>query len=339
MSLLIEVPFLYDAKLVPPRKRNARNVKVLDCIPIVIQEKTTNDFPIAMQYVCGTHLPFDNDARKAALENAITLRWDGHSLHEAVGGAFLNREDLKRLLQDVENSPFRREQGFYNYNRWQYEGDPIPVNRIDGKVESDNRRERVATLLEMSSKMFVCDRHIWTQCNEPCWLLEAHRQYPSIKAVQTTEAKEFGGLFRADDLELAKADVSIEDLEIYGRIDVLIPEAVQRRPAEAYIVGAAKRFLESTKDSLGNSQVEFMVAYARLRDILMQNKELPDHELSPILVPLIREVPTLIDIRYTTENWEDYQTKSLRDALSAWEKEQEMHPSDNNEMLTPALRF
>jgi hypothetical protein len=346
MPFIVEIPFLYDAKVVPPRKRNIRDIKVMDRIPVIIQEKTEDSFPIAIQFVSGNS-SFNAHNPKLVSKNPVDFRWDGQNLYGTIGGHFSNIEELKALLQDikdeedVERSPFHQVQGFKKYHRRHYDSDPILAQHIDGKVESDNRRERVADLLKIAGQMFVFNGYLWTHTSEPCW---SSRRGSGAEAVQLSDwCLQNNKVYRADDLDLYENEVRRTNrdqeefhIEVKGRIDILIPEAVKFRPSEMYFIKEANHFLESTGGWLKDAQVEFLIAYAGLRDILIKNETMPHDELACMIEPFVIDIPIYKNVKDEEEY--QYLTKSLMKALNDWQIERKRHPHFHIEHHMPPSR-
>lgn len=283
--MIVDMPFAYTAKVVPPGKRNARETVVIDRLPLRIPTAEPAALPVAFRFSPGRDIPWDLEAdARAAFHaaRAMEIRWDGadlwapygHSFDRADAGAERERiseAEAGTRVAAMSGTPFSSAQwgDLIGHQRRA----AVPADRLEGRVVADDRRDRVADLLGLARCVRFLDGQFWEPATEPCWEGEGDR-FPYARAALSTpfRLQAPATVWRADRLGDALAD--LEETrgrgdhapKAQGAIEILIPEAVRLPLDEIQLVSCSRALVNHLREALPGASVGFFAAYAELRD-------------------------------------------------------------------------
>lgn len=286
--MIVEIPFVYTASVVPPGKRNPRVTHVLDRVPIRILTAPEGEMPVAFRFSPGQNVPLELQQDELAALNealAMELRWDGEGLWAPHGHTFgrdvaaavaanagrLTEADASQQIVSMSRTPFASTQwdGLMEWKR----RDVVPIGRLEGRIQADDRRGRVADILALARKVRFHDGRFWVPAEEPCWT-GVGGLFPRVRAELAAEfrLKSPSTIWRADRLVDALGDLDNQRTRgdhpamAEGMIEILLPEAVRLRIDETQLVSAARGTIACMKDMLPGASMGLFAVYAELRD-------------------------------------------------------------------------
>lgn len=284
--MIIEVPFIYTARVVPPRARNERAVEVIDTMPLNIRELTADEFPLVAEY-----LERFADIHDKGYEH---IHSDGHRFFKAIGG--LIPAGLEAMAQAGGPSPFQHHQRLWT-------AAPDARQRhgaIEGRVISDNRQERVAKLLEVGRRVVASEGVLFEGCGEPVWRRRPGWVFEAVICTPELLESEPSLLFRADRLKdeidaRNEAAGRNEQPDLWGDIRVHRPDLLRLSVEAVALLKEANRQLGYLAEDIGRrvaeTSVETFTAYATARDILAGAQK------AEVTEDVVEAVRLLIEIR------------------------------------------
>jgi hypothetical protein len=302
-GFIIEAPYTYAAMVVPPRCRNAREVAVLDRVPLRVRAVDAGDFPVAVAMETGM------------FPERIDLRWDGRRLWRPDGAAppGVGQDWLQERLDAFDPD-------FLGGHQEPVAG-AVPRAALEGHVESDNRRDRVADMLAAAAGVLVSEGRLHRASMEPIWQvrgnwIEATLAPESLAdPVQASRMSphSVADMFRADRRAAAEAAVAA----VHGRcvtrgeIEVLVPDAIRLRLGDAGLLASVWRdILEDEGTRLGAYSVERFALWAAVRDAVPRS--------GPVDGEFVRAV-----IDFVSQGAAEHDCANVRRALAAMRAERE----------------
>lgn len=268
--MIIELPFAYQASYVPPRARNARDVTVIDRLPLNIRELNDTQFPIAAR--------FSDRDMEFRWHQVDELRWDGRRFHRPYAAEHARErfyvpaaELVVRLQGYSAEQPFRPLQQMPDPNWHNREIKSHEEVIAAGRIESDDRRERIALLVEKAAGVVLCDGKIFAACGEPAWKVS---QFGVITAKAILADRSDLDLFpcalaRADRLEeYVELFWDRQTIETQGQIEVLMPQVLRLAPENGHLLATAADALQQMSGMLKVATREEFGVFADLRDAL-----------------------------------------------------------------------
>lgn len=270
--MIIELPFSYEANYVPPRARNERRVYVSDLLPLNIREVDPARFPVAAR--------FADNSQVVTVGGLDDIHWDGKRFFRP---AWDQKGRARRQVPAVgledriqghdtgpeKESPFRHLQKIYETRysdkEWHRHAD------LTGRVISDNRQDRVAELVRCANNVVISGGLLFEACGEPGWHIPATGTVSAHAMLVMPQHLEqmADRLVRADRLEeYRKLFYSPYRLEAFGRIEVLLPQALSLNPEPSHLRKACAGMLSHMGDRLARATREEFGMFADLRDAL-----------------------------------------------------------------------
>jgi hypothetical protein len=324
--MIVEVPFLYSVSVVPPRCRNAVPKIVRDTLPVKLHVAAAEDMPVAMRVVTARDTPIVADDKTAT---PTELRWDGKSLYAPWRGGHdeapgpLDKAEIERRVAAMTGTPFAciQSKPEDDYHSWRQEP-AVRLEDIEGRVVADNRRDRVASLLEAARDHILVDGVFMTPSPEPVWKVDADRRWPRVEAEFAHEYilrdRSVRSLYRADRLDAAiDAAANGEfDCDQRGLIEVLVPEAVRLALDDIGFIREVRHYLadDDVRKDLSEGSVEQFAAYAAVRDLVRSvgDADTVPAGLGEAVQAMLATVPD--ELRWG-ENW---RKKSVVETLDRW---------------------
>lgn len=332
---IIDVPISYTVKLVPPKKRNAREFDIIENVPVEIPDLSADEAPVAMRLA-----PLSSHWYG---KKPVDHRWFGERLYAPFGRAasgkdleYMQVEDMVAKMADRNEDPYHVPFSLpaRRYNLEYIERKDLPPGRIedDGTAE---RAQKIATVQAQAAEMVLVDGGVYLTCAEPIYQLEYNSSGFSRSSVDeptfslrtiapseikvTTPPDHF---FRVDQLNEAlsvmraaddRRGLSPADLEenVWNRVEVLIPDAVRFifdvRPRMDM---AIEHLLEKCRKRLPDSELPFMKTYVGLRALVAESPRDYDKVASFLADEL---VPAM-----EAERIEEWNLERARTAVTEW---------------------
>lgn len=264
--MIIELPFVYTAKALPYRARNVRDVRVLDRIALNIREAAPEELPLVARFT-GRFEQWPSEVR--ACGKGFVWPFDMTRGDSSSAPKPLPAEGLERMASEGGRTPF------HSLPRLQFRGEAVPVADLREpayRVQSDDRREMVAALVERASRIVVSGGVVFEACREPCWKkVQGWRVEPAMPTAEEFE-REPDSYWRADKLhELAARHPDDIPPEIVGGgIEVFRPDLLRLCPEAPALRQRVKECLENGytfgERFLRDATKEQFAIYADLRD-------------------------------------------------------------------------
>lgn len=337
--MIVEIPFVYTAHVVPPGKRNARETHVIGRVPVRVPTAEVDEMPVAFLFSPGRDVPWSLDGEALMAfhrARSMEVRMDDRGLWAPEGHDFdreENKQEVARLseaqatalVESMRGTPFSGAQwgGLLDWQRRSV----VREGTFEGRVLREDRRDRVANILAIARGVRFCDGRFWSPTTEPCWVGDGD-SFPTAKAELSSEwrLKTPGHVWRADRVGHALADLDMGRGRGRGRgreewtpksvglIDILIPEAVRLPVDEIQLVSAARDAVGNLKERLPEATVPFFMAFAELRDAAMESP------LDTVSERLAAAVSGMLALRRPREDDHDpdWRLNGLEEANARW---------------------
>jgi hypothetical protein len=324
-TMIIEVPFMYVAQVVPPRKRKPVEMCVIDQIAIKFKDIPEQNFPVAIKYVDDDSLPHDEEQRRERLSNPDLIRWDGNNLYTRIGAEFNTRDEFNALLRGNPNdSPLNNVQGWSQHRDWKH-GEPVLLNNLQGQVQSDNRRDRIAALIEYTNSCRVCKNGLWEITQEPAWMVSQSFNFTVIKATQINPDNlrtSWNNIYAGNEYDMIPERFKQEDSFTSGLIEVLLPQALKLKPAQKAIRKECEEFLYKIREDLYRFDDTTILAYMNLRRVCKDAQAMDDESAANILMDATKDFP-LLDSETSQESSYAFYLTRLNEARDRYKQEQD----------------
>lgn len=287
--MLFHVTFVYEADVVPPRKRNSVSRPFLATVPVEVEEVASADLPVAFRFdekrFWDKGLGVLREIRWAEGRGHWQEDLDIPDRDDAEPGERppAHRRDADWLSAHADargdavdggggNDPFRT----LTYRI----GDADKLAPIEGdpqvaKIRSWDREEREAAVRAAAANMILVDGVLHERTSEPVYNLRQTRSLSSDRTwieIDRADGYEVKGRthFRADEREgmLRRAGIDGEA----SAIEVLIPDAVRAPLPERELAECAELVANRLGNELKDNDRAFFSAYADVRDALASFK-------------------------------------------------------------------
>lgn len=298
-NVIHEIDFTYLAQVRPPRARNVRQIMVLDRLPVSFRELSDDEFPLVARVTDvesivkfgGESVDVRGDGRR------LYRRWADESIDNSQKRATWTRLPLAsgelagRLAAHDEQaqSPLRHIQrvpAAHWANQATRKADLV------GEVQSDDRRDRVAAILDTAARTVTHGGYVWTACGEPCWKVEQGREPQPTFATSSDIERAPWTLWRADRLEDCAQLTNRRRAfrEVFGSIEVMRPDMLHLAPEATSLLLRASDAVSGLVDGLRTATRAQFDAYATLRDALAEGASNGKREVTEELAGAIRAV-------------------------------------------------
>jgi len=316
------VPFLYEIEAIPPRHRNPEHRPVRDVLPLKLQEGLPEGMRPAFRVVLGEQTrPWreHGEARRLEEVEPTEFWWDGRQLYVRVKGfqaaSFVDpaadQEALLRAAAYFRCTPFAKD-AFSVERAW--------ANRdaVEGRVQGDDRRDRVADIVTAARHMRLADGDLFCPTSlEPVWRFGSRwerdtygqnkeRKLIEAALVDPVEAIHAANrtIFRADRLDQAQAEFhghvapySAREIEgrVEGSLEVLDKSALRLRSGDAALHSALRYYLSAAAEPLlQHGTVEQFLAFRAVADELRRCKGADGIEIDDDLVAALRGLAAVV---------------------------------------------
>lgn len=241
----ITVPLSYGERYLPPRCRNHREVALLGSVPVVVQEATAQEAPVALRVTV--------EGRWSDEEPVTTeYRWWSGKLwtkHERCGEVGLTdylavRDRYSwRNADAVDRSVWCAAQ---------------PKNTV---VETKGFEAAASRAYEAAADILLVDGEAWGEADEPYLTVTAFNfgQRNSFNVRSASPDRADSGRWSGDDYRIDQAALATERVQAKdGRVDigkppgveVLIPEALRLDPQASALAQACEKVRQDVRDAV-----------------------------------------------------------------------------------------
>lgn len=290
--MIIDVNFMYEAKVRRPRKRSDDEVCVRDRIPVEIQEAAEDDCPLVLtmqaldqQYPQGARV-------QAEFRHFAGALWRTPVFHTYSCGPEqrMTRADLIKLIADghgVHGAPNSDAMGaFWQIESWKAERAVDLSDPATGRLISDDRADMVARIHAGATRFLLVGDQVLYRTVEPVISLcygRAPHYLASIRAsIAPSASTDKGDNYRADRaaslLKIHEEVFGASTAETRERFlasapQVFRPDLLSYPDEERAFRKELERFVGHMRDRLADASRSYLVTYADLRDAFASSDE------------------------------------------------------------------
>jgi hypothetical protein len=163
-NIVLDVPFIYTATVVLPRKRNTSSQVLRASVPVTIEFADELEMPVAFRITA----PHGGDVTE--------VRWDGaNCLTVTEPDEVVEESSLQGLLHGMRGTPFSHAQYSLGSARYRANEDAIPEREFNGKIISDNKEETISNIHDAAASFIFCAGKFWRKSGEPVWVVDVKR--------------------------------------------------------------------------------------------------------------------------------------------------------------------
>lgn len=233
--MTIKIPFCYKAQVIKSKCRKPVEVMIQDSVTVKIKKFSKNELPIAFR-IGKDELLYDGKSLWA-------INYDNEPETREI--YTVNSDTVIRNTEDGgENYRYSRsspEAPFLNF-WWEAkclieDNIKVPTKKElenDNKWISDDKNKIIKEIKEVAANLIFCDDILYKKAKEPMYVVQSfgagHNYSVALSSTYLLNPNiDKKAYFNALDLEKAKAYAfsKTKEANIYGNIEVLIPEAVK----------------------------------------------------------------------------------------------------------------
>ena len=303
--LLLDAGFVYTAMIVPPRCRNAVAVKVLGTMAVAVRTMDPGETDVAFMHRFRNPFedrkPWQPEAPEAARWREI--HWDGNTLFRDRDprGVEWEEDVVRHSVSTMNpNSPLWHVQ---TGGRRNLEA-AVPRAQVAGRILSDDLERRMGAVREKAGRLALRGKSWVAATGEPVW--ETRRADGVPARVQVGLLEPDGDGDGDGDVDLTRADRREESLLwlpegtrdpacVGGQIEVVIPWAVKAPVSTVMLARVVREAVKGERGAGGGRDLhylpkEYILAWARVRDILPEIEAAPKGTLPPGAASLVGEL-------------------------------------------------
>jgi hypothetical protein len=271
--MLLSVPYVFSAKVVKNRKRAEEEVYLKGVVDVVIREAAAQEAPVAVRVTPRgedeaaseyrlfdgvLHRPYVVSMAAGDPEVQRDLAWlKGVTTGKVADGPLVDRNARSKAAGAVDRDALGRE-----VREWRASGD----------------EDRLAQIRDAAAALIAVDGMLWEKSGEPLLRLWTGREYfqergPSVDLVEGPQSNcSDEVIFRLDEARLIQGAFphrfgdGVEAEDLLPEIEIMAADCLSFPATARAVVEVGASIVSHMKDNLEDAEVDYLVAYARVRD-------------------------------------------------------------------------